>query len=146
TGEAWTDSTGQPHAAGNTGHGKARLLTNFLLPEGAPQTTALQDAPLEPTVVYETRFRVPALPADTEIAQEVADIPSGGRAERASAGFTAGVVVDGEVSYELGPQRKQLRAGESWSAAAGTPIAEENRSAGMARIFTTYLSPRGSAR
>ena len=30
-GQAWTDSTGQVHAAGNTGPGKARLLTNFIL-------------------------------------------------------------------------------------------------------------------
>src|SRR5262249_46460149 len=37
-GEAWTDSSGEVHAAGNTGTGKARLLTNFLLPKGATQT------------------------------------------------------------------------------------------------------------
>src|SRR5437660_8783539 len=44
-GQAWTDSTGQPHAAGNTGRGKARLLTNFLLPNDEPQTTGLQASP-----------------------------------------------------------------------------------------------------
>src|SRR5262249_38960161 len=37
-GQAWTDSSGQVHAAGNTGPGKARLLTNFLLPAGVRQT------------------------------------------------------------------------------------------------------------
>src|SRR5216683_1269252 len=79
-GQSWTDSTGQPHAAGNTGRGKARLLTNFLLPKGAPQTTAVQDSPFEPTIVYEARFPVPALAAETEIVQQVADLSSGWRA------------------------------------------------------------------
>jgi quercetin dioxygenase-like cupin family protein len=43
-GQAWTDSSGQVHAAGNTGPGKARLLTNFLLPPGCAQTTAVQES------------------------------------------------------------------------------------------------------
>src|SRR6266702_6208643 len=55
-GEAWTDSTVQVHAAGNTGSGKARVLTNFLLPPGAPQTTAVQDSPFEPTIVHAASF------------------------------------------------------------------------------------------
>src|SRR6266853_2602428 len=50
-GQAWTDSSREVHAAGNAGSGKARLLTNFLLPPGAPQTTAVQESPFEPTVV-----------------------------------------------------------------------------------------------
>src|SRR5713226_7141267 len=101
-GQAWTDSTGQVHAAGNTGPGKARLLTNFLLPRGAPQTTAVQDSQLEPTIVYEARFPVPALPAETEIMQQVADLSSGWRTERTSSGFMASIVVEGEVSYKIG--------------------------------------------
>src|SRR5215472_8038467 len=66
-GQAWTDSSGEVHAAGNTGPRKARLLTNFLLPPGAPQTTALQESSFEPTIAYEVRFPLPALPAETEI-------------------------------------------------------------------------------
>ena len=78
-GQAWTDSSGQVHAAGNTGTGKARLLTNFLLPQGAPQTTAVQDSPFEPTMVYEARFPLPTLPAEADIVQEVVDLASGWR-------------------------------------------------------------------
>ncbi len=143
-GQAWTDSTGQVHAAGNTGPGKARLLTNFMLPKGAPQTTAVQDSPFEPTIVYEARFPVPALAAETEIVQQVADLSSGWRAARASTGFTASSVVDGEVMYQIGVVKKEYKAGESWSAPAGTSVTEENRSAGKARVFTTYLLPKGT--
>jgi quercetin dioxygenase-like cupin family protein len=140
-GQAWTDSTGQVHAAGNTGRGKARLLTNFLLPRGAPQITVVQDSPFEPTIAYEARFPVPALPAEAEIVQQLAELSSGRRDERASAGFTAGVVVAGEITYTLGGEQKDYKPGESWSAPAGILVTEENRTAGKARVFTTYLLP-----
>jgi quercetin dioxygenase-like cupin family protein len=145
-GQAWTDSTGQAHAAGNTGRGKARLLTNFLLPSGAPQTTALQDSQFEPTIVYEARFPVSALPAESEIMQQVADLPPGWRTERISTGFTANIVVESDVTYGIGGKRKEFKAGEAWSARAGTLVTEENRSASTARVFTTYLLPRGTSR
>ena len=145
-GQAWTDSSGEVHAAGNTGPGKARLLTNFLLPPGAVQTTAVQDSPFEPTIVYEARFPLPALPAEAEIVQEVADLDSGWRTQRASVGFTANIIIAGEVARRLGGDRKVYKAGEAWSAPAGTLIGEENRSAGTARVFTTSLLPRGSGR
>src|SRR5712691_968103 len=124
----WTDSTGQVHAAGNIGPGKARLLTNFLLPKGAPQTIAVQDSPFEPTIVYEARFPVPALPAEVEIVQQVADLSSGWRTERASMGFMATIVVDGKVTYKIGLERKEYKAGEAWSPPVGTLVTEENRS------------------
>ncbi len=38
-GEAWSDPTGTVHAAGNDTQSPAHLLTNFLLPAGATQTT-----------------------------------------------------------------------------------------------------------
>jgi quercetin dioxygenase-like cupin family protein len=41
-GKAWTDSSGQVHAAGNTGPGKARLLTNFLTKRVFPRRRFLQ--------------------------------------------------------------------------------------------------------
>src|SRR6266545_3484639 len=100
-GQAWTDSTGEVHAAGNTGPGKARLLTNFLLPKGAPQITVLQESQFGPTVLHEVRFPVPILPAESEIVQQVAELSSGWRAERVTGGFVANFVVDGEVTYKI---------------------------------------------
>ena len=51
-GQSWTDGAGQVHAAGNIGSGKARLLTNFLLPKGAPQITVVQESQFGPVVTY----------------------------------------------------------------------------------------------
>ena len=145
-GQGWTDSTGQVHAAGNTGPGKAGLVTNFLLPEGALQTTVVQDSPFEPTIVHEARFPLPALAAETEIVQQIVDLVPGWRTQRASVGFTAGIIMAGEVTYKIGAERKVYKAGEAWSAPAGTPVTEENRAAGTARVFRTDLPPRGTGR
>jgi quercetin dioxygenase-like cupin family protein len=145
-GQAWTDSSGQVHAAGNTGPGKARLLTNFLLPPGCAQTTAVQESPFEPTIVHEVRFPLPSLPAEMEIVQQVVDLASGWRTERLSAGFTANIVIAGELTYRIGGDRKVYKTGDAWSASAGTLVGEENRSAGTARVFTTHLLPRGTDR
>jgi len=145
-GQAWTDSSGQVHAAGNTGSGKARLLTNFLLPQGAPQTTAVQESSFEPTIVYAVSFPLPALPAETQIVQRVVDVDSGSRAQGALAGFTANLVLAGEVTYKVGPELKPYQAGEAWSAGTGTLVGEQNGSAATARVFTTSLLPRGTGR
>jgi quercetin dioxygenase-like cupin family protein len=145
-GQAWTDSTSQVHAAGNTGSGKARLLTNFLLPQGAPQTTAVQESSFEPTIVYAVSFPLAGLPAETQIVQRVVDLDPGSRAEGALAGFTANLVLAGEVTYKVGPELKPYQAGQAWSAPAGTLVGEQNGSAATARVFTTSLLPRETAR
>jgi quercetin dioxygenase-like cupin family protein len=78
--------------------------------------------------------------------QQVADLPSGWRTERISSGFTANIVVEGDVTYRIGGEWKEFKAGEAWSAQVGTLITEENRSASTARVFTTYLLPKGTSR
>jgi quercetin dioxygenase-like cupin family protein len=145
-GQAWTDSSGQVHAAGNTGPGKARLLTNFLLPRGAPQITVVQDSTFEPTVAHEAKFPLPALTADTEIVQQIVDLSPGLRAEQTSVGFMSIIIVTGEATYKVGAEGKVRKAGEAFSLPAGTRFAEENRSATTARIFTTCLTPKRTDR
>ena len=51
-GQSWTDATTQVHAAGNTGSGKARLLTSLLLPAGAPLITVLEESKLGPSIAF----------------------------------------------------------------------------------------------
>ena len=141
-GQAWTDSSTQVHAAGNSGAGKARLLTNFLLPQGAPDTIAVQESPFEPTIVYAARFALTALPVDAQIVQQVVDLGPAWHAERALAGFIANIVLEGEVAYKIGPELRVYKPGEAWSAPAGTVVGEENKSAVSARVFASYLLPR----
>lgn len=145
-GQAWSDSPGQVHAAGNTASGKARLLTNFLLPPGAPQTTAVRDSSFEPAIVYAASFPLPALPAAMQIVQQVIDLDRGWRTERALAGLTASITLSGEVTYKVGGALKLYKAGEAWSAPGNTLVGEENGSAETARVFTTSLLPRDSGR
>lgn len=138
-GQSWTDSTGQVHAAGNTGSGPARLVTNFLLPKGAPQITVIQETPFGPSIAAEAKFSLPALAAETEIVSQILDLPSGWRAEGTSDGFKAGVVMEGEVTYGIGPALKKYGPGEAWSAPARTLVKEENVSASKARVFIISL-------
>src|SRR5262249_25772143 len=125
----------------NTGAGKARLLTNFLLPRDAPQITMVQESTFEPTVAHEARFPLPALTANTEIVQQVVDLAPGLQAERTSVGFTS-IIIAGEVTYKSGAGGKEHRAGEAFSVPAGALVSEENRSADMVRVFVARLLPK----
>src|SRR5262245_7300702 len=86
-GQSWTESTTQIHAAGNTGSGKARLLTNFLLPKGAPQITVIEESRFGPAITYAARFPLPRLPVNADIVQQVVELAPGWRAKRAYNGF-----------------------------------------------------------
>ena len=143
-GQSWTDSAGQVHAAGDTGSGKARLLTNFLLPNGAPQITVLQESQLGPVVTYHAKFPLPSLATETEIVQQVIDLPPGWRAERAYHGFVASLVMEGEVTLRIGPDRKLYKPGDAWMAQASTVVTEENNGPKRARVFVSYLVRKGA--
>src|SRR5260370_11392291 len=64
-GQACAGRFREVHAAGNAGPGKARLLTNFLLPPGAPQTTAGQESPFQPQIGSAAEFPPSAPPPPT---------------------------------------------------------------------------------
>lgn len=144
-GQSWTDSTEQVHAAGNTGSGKARLLTNFLLPKDAKQTTVEGTSQLQPSVTYEVRFPISTLPADAEIRQQAVDLEPGWRESKEYSGSVVNMVVEGEVLYKVGGVQKVYKAGEAWSKRAGVGVNAENQSGKTARIFTTYLLPKGAS-
>jgi quercetin dioxygenase-like cupin family protein len=143
-GQSWTDSSSQVHAAGNTGSGKARLLTNFLLPAGAPEITVFEESRFGPSIISEAKFDLPGLPAEADIVQQVVDLAPGWRAEREDNGFIATIVIEGEVSYQIGGKRNQYRAGDAFSVQARTRTNAENRSTGISRLFTSHLVPRAA--
>jgi quercetin dioxygenase-like cupin family protein len=143
-GQSWTDSTSQVHAAGNTGSGKARLLTNFLLPKGAPEITVVKESQFGPAVTYEAKFPLPSLATETEIVQQVIDLPRRWRTERAYHGFAVGLILEGEVTYRIGPDRKPYKPGDAWMAQAGTVVTEENNTPKQARVFRSYFVRKGA--
>jgi quercetin dioxygenase-like cupin family protein len=142
-GQSWSDGTTQVHAAGNTGSGPARLLTTFLMPRGAPQISVIEESRFGPAITYEAKFTLPILPADARIVQQVVDLPPGARTERSLGGFAAAIMLEGEVAMTIGGERRVYRSGDAWSAPAGTRIAESNASDRSARVYVTYLVPRG---
>jgi hypothetical protein len=52
-------------------------------------------------------------------------------------------VVDGAITYQIGPKRKAYKAGGTWSAPAGTLIKEHNSTSRPARVFSNYLVAKG---
>jgi len=143
SGQAWTERIGQVHAAGNTGSGQARLLTNFLLPKGAPQILVVQEPQLGPGITFEAKFPLSTLPPNTDIVQQVVDLPPGWRAERTYDGLTASLIIAGEVTYQIGQERKSYKSGDALMLPRNTPVVEASN--GQARVFTTYLVAKGAA-
>jgi hypothetical protein len=53
-------------------------------------------------------------------------------------------MIDGEVSFTVNGNEKTYQAGEAWSARGSVPVVGNNRSGREARVYTTYLLPRGA--
>jgi quercetin dioxygenase-like cupin family protein len=84
-GQGWTDSTGRFHSAGNTGSGEARLLTTFLLPKGAPQTTVRIEPKLGPAIAHEARFDMTYLREPRSRSKRSICVPAGASTNSARA-------------------------------------------------------------
>jgi len=74
----------------------------------------------------------------------VIDLSPGWRTERAYHGFAAGLIMEGEVTYRIGADRKSYKPGGTWVAQAGTAVTEENNTPKHARIFMSYLVRKGA--
>ena len=120
------------------------MLTNFLLPKGAPQITVVQQSQFGPAVTYEAKFPLPALATETEIVQQVIDLPPGWRKDGAYHGFVAGLIMEGEVTLRIGRDRKSYKPGDAWMAQAGTVVTKENNTPKQARVFISYLVRKGA--
>ena len=106
----------------------------------------MQDSPFEPTIVHAASFPLSALPAETQIVQQVLDLLTGWRTRETLAGFAANMTLAGQVTYTIGSEFKVYKAGDAWSAPAGTALEEENSSAATARVFRTSLLPKAAGR
>lgn len=80
-GQGWVETPGREHAAGNASATPASVLVTFLLPKGAPLTTAQgtggQQAPPGPTTRYQFRTEGTPLAAPFEVVQLVLDFAPG---------------------------------------------------------------------
>src|SRR3984893_1588256 len=85
----------------------------------APQITVVEESQLGPAVTYESKFPLPSLATETEIVQQVIDLPPGWRTERAYHGFAAGLIMEGEVAHRIGPDRKSYKHGDNAMGEAG---------------------------
>ncbi|HET9493154.1 MAG TPA: cupin domain-containing protein [Chloroflexia bacterium] len=143
-GQAWSDPTGDVHAAGNDSGAHASLLTNFLLPAGAAQTIVRGESPLQPQVTYESRHPVSSLPANAGVIQQAADFEPGASTGTIKHGGQAvHIVVFGEITYRADGQERVYRAGGAWQDPAGHAYAASNAGSDTARLFTTILLPEG---
>jgi quercetin dioxygenase-like cupin family protein len=143
-GQAWSDPTGDVHAAGNQTGAVAHLLTNFLLPVGATQTTVRGESKLEPKVEYQARFPVVALPASAEVIQQAADFePGASTGPTRHRGQAVHIVVFGEITYQADGQERIYKAGDAWQDAANHAYAVGNQGSDKSRLFTTVLLPEG---
>jgi quercetin dioxygenase-like cupin family protein len=143
-GQAWSDPTGDVHAAGNESGAAGSLLTNFLLPAGATQTTVRGESSLQPQVTYESRFPVASLPGSADAIQQAADFEPGSSTGGVKHGGQAvHIVVFGEITYRADGQARVYGPGEAWQDAAGHAYSAGNASSDKARLFTTVLLPEG---
>ena len=59
-------------------------------------------------------------------------------------GFAVGLIMQGEVRYRIGRDRKSYKRGDAWMAQAGTVVTEENNMPKQARVFRSYLVRKGA--
>jgi hypothetical protein len=84
------------------------------------------------------------LPVGAEIWQQALELPPGWRESKGYGGFAASLLMDGEVRFSVNGNEKSYKAGEAWSVHTRLPVEGENLSGKEARIFTTYLLPKGA--
>ena len=104
----------------------------------------MQESQFGPVVTYQAKFPLPSLATETQIVQQVIDLPPGWRAERAYHGFVAGLVMEGEVALRTGPDRRLYKPGDAWMVQAGSVVTEENDGPERARVFISNLVRKGA--
>ena len=149
-GEMWSDHPGVVHAAGNTGTATARLLVVFVLPKGAPLTTAqsgggTQQLPPGPTAVYQNKIEVASLPAPFEVIQAVLDFaPGAWTPPHTHGGPTLNTILAGEIALRHLGHERSLKPGEMWSDQPDQVHAAGNATAATSRLLVVFLLPKGT--
>ncbi len=112
---------------------------------GSPRPTAGQEIPPGPTTVLRSSFAVADLQAPFDAIQMVMDLePGAWTPPHSHGGETLVTVLEGEMTVREEGVETTYRVGESWRETPGAVHAAGNTAADKARIFVTFLLPKGA--
>ena len=147
-GQGWVETPDREHAAGNATAASATVFVTFLLPTGAPLTTAQggggQQAPPGPTTRYQFRTEGMPLPAPFEVVQLVLDFAPGAWTPLHTHGGQGVVtVLEGTMTRREQGTQPVFRAGESWIE-PGVVHQAGNDTGATASVVVTFLLSAGA--
>ncbi len=149
-GDTWREMPGDRHVAGNATGETARVLSTFLLPEGASLTTVANAAgtdalPPGPVLVYQTRTAGPALSGALDVVQLQADFAPGAWTPNHEHGGRGVVTVtEGSIRVKDASGEKSYGPGESWIEGQGEVAAVGNSQAQMGRLVGSFVLTKGA--
>ncbi len=148
-GESFFERPDVVHFARNAGTTPTRIVTSYVLAQGAtvttPQPGGPSPAPPAPTTphLFRTAATLPSAPY--EVAQGILDFAPGAQTPmHTHPGLVVVTVLEGELTFATGGAETVYRVGESFVEAPG--VAGQARNAGAVRttVLATYLLPKGA--
>lgn len=104
-----------------------------------------QEPPPGPTVKYRAMLEIPPPPGQFDLIQVVVDFPPGAWTPAHSHGGQAfSMVLAGEITLRENGSERKIKAGETWSDAAGVVHEAGNTGDAPARISALFLLPKGA--
>jgi LPXTG-motif cell wall-anchored protein len=146
-GETFVETPDVALEAGNPTAEKASMVITFLLPKGAQLTTNRQTGvpQLTPTTKYNTKFEVPAPPAQFDLVRLVQDFAPGAWTPLHSHGGQGLVtVLDGMLTVRTQGVEKSYKAGETFVETPNVVMEAGNTGSEQASMVVTFLLPKGA--
>ena len=147
-GESWLELPGTEHLALNATAAKASVIVTFVLPKGAPLSTAVgggaQPAPPAPTTRHQFRTEGVPVPGPFEVAHIILDFaPGAWTPPHTHPGQTVVTVLEGTVTRRGGGADAVYRAGENW-VEPGVVHQAGNDTGAKASVMGSFLLPKGA--
>jgi quercetin dioxygenase-like cupin family protein len=123
------------------------MVITFLLPKGAQLTTNQQTGvpQLTPTTKYNTKFEVPAPPAQFDLVRLVQDFAPGAWTPLHSHGGQGLVtVLEGALTVRTQGVEKIYKAGETFVESPNVVMEAGNATTEKASMVVTFLLPKGA--
>jgi LPXTG-motif cell wall-anchored protein len=146
-GETFVETPNVALEAGNPTVERASMVITFLLPKGAQLTSNQQTGvpQLTPTTKYNTKFEVPAPPAQFDLVRLVQDFAPGAWTPLHSHGGQGLVtVLDGTLTVRTQGVEKTYKAGETFVETPNVVMEAGNATTEKASMVVTFLLPKGA--